>query len=69
MSQKSSLLQSAKSVPLVLTANSASSESASHHPHLEGTEGMLDCAHAHRLRALIETPLHRFEQRARVPIA
>ena len=29
------------------------------HPHLERTEGMLDClaAHAHRLRVLIETPL------------
>src|SRR6202043_1454040 len=33
------------------------------HPHLERTEGMLDClaAHAHRLRVLIETLLHRFE--------
>jgi hypothetical protein len=32
------------------------------HPH-ERTEGMLDClaAHAHRLRVLIETLLHRFE--------
>jgi hypothetical protein len=33
------------------------------HPHLEHTEGMLDClaAHAHRLRVLIETLLHRFD--------
>jgi hypothetical protein len=33
------------------------------HPHLERTEGMLDClaAPAHRLRVLIETLLRRFE--------
>ena len=38
------------------------------HPHLERTEGMLDClaAHAHRLRVLIETLLHSFKHVRRV---